>query len=240
MIKCIIIDDQKDAVELLVDHASKRKELNVVATFNDPLLALSYLEENVVELVFIDIKMPNLTGLEFIESMRAKHGNNIPNFILTTGFDEYALPGFEHGATDYLLKPIGEKRFRIAIDRYLSKKLSTSPEAPKDDFFFADLNGKKQKINFTDISFIESAGNYVSVFGDNNLKAVIYNSMNGMQDIVPADNFMRVHKSYIVSIRHINAVKGNTLIMRRNGTEIDVPMGVTFKSNALKKLKIKD
>lgn len=241
MIKCIVIDDQKDAIELLTDHIGKRKELKLIEAFTNPLEAMSFIEINPVDLVFIDIQMPHLNGLEFIESLRAKYGNNIPNFILTTGFDEYALPGFEQGVTDYLLKPIGEKRFRIAMDRYFDRKQQMALEPKKTDYFFADLNGnKKQKINFKDISFIESAGNYVTVFGDNDLKEVIYKSMNAMQDVIPADNFIRVHKSYIVSIDHIHSIKGTTLMMNRNGKTMNIPIGVTYKSMTMRKLKLKE
>lgn len=242
MVKCIVIDDQKDAIELLTDHIKKRKELKLIQTFTNPLEALSFLESHAIDLVFVDIKMPHLNGLEFIESLRAKYGNNLPNFILTTGFDEYALPGFEQGVTDYLLKPIGEKRFRIAMDRFFNQKEKVSIiDIKKNDFFFADLNGNgKQKINFKDISFIESAGNYVTVYGDNDLKEVIYTAMNAIQDIVPAEKFMRVHKSYIISIEHIHAIKGSGLIMSRNGTTMNIPIGVTYKSATLKRLQLKD
>lgn len=240
MINCIAIDDQDVAIKVMVEHISKIPQLNLLKTYTDPIEALSFLETNRIDLVFLDIQMPHIGGLDFIESLRSKQGNLMPEFILTTGHNQYALSGFEQGVADYLLKPIGFKRFKIAIDRLISKKLqSVLSEFPKEDFFFADLNGKKQKINFKEISFIESAGNYVSVFGDNDLKAVIYNSMNGMQEIVPKDNFMRVHKSYIVSINHIHAIKGNAIIVKRNGAEINVPMGSTFRMATLKKLRIK-
>ncbi len=241
MVKCIVIDDQKDAIELLSDHIKGRKELELLETFTNPVKALAFLETNAADLIFIDVQMPHMNGLEFIESLRQKHGNNIPNFILTTGFSEFALPGFEHGVADYLLKPIGIKRFKIAMDRFFSRKLqSSTSETHKNDYFFADVNSKKQKINFKDISYIESAGNYVNVFGDNNLKATVYTSMNAMQDMLPSDNFIRIHKSYVISINHIHAIKGNELTMRRGDTTFVASIGVTYKSATLKRLKIKD
>lgn len=241
MVRCIVIDDQKEAIELLTDHINSRKELVLLGTFTNPLKALTFLETNTADLIFIDVQMPHLNGLEFIESLRDKHGNNIPNFILTTGFDEYALPGFEQGVADYLLKPIGIKRFKIAMDRFFSRRLQApTDETHKNDYFFADVNNKKQKINFKDIAYIESAGNYVNVFGDNNLKATVYTSMNAMQEMLPTDNFMRVHKSYIISINHIHAIKGNELTIKRGEIAFNVPIGVTYKSATLKRLKIKD
>jgi DNA-binding LytR/AlgR family response regulator len=241
MVKCIVIDDQKDAIELLTDHIKNRKELELMGTFTNPLKALIFLEDNSADLIFVDVKMPHMNGLEFIETLRAKHGNNLPNFILTTGFDEYALPGFEQGVADYLLKPIGIKRFKIAMDRFFGRKLQSSVSEPKkNDYFFADVNNKKQKINFKDIAYVESAGNYVNVLGDNNLKATVYTSMNAMQEMLPTDNFMRVHKSYIISINHIHAIKGSELTMKRGEIAFNVPVGVTYKSSTLKRLKIKD
>jgi DNA-binding LytR/AlgR family response regulator len=241
MIKCIVIDDQKDAIELLSDHIKNRKELTLLETFTNPVKALTFLETNNADLIFIDVQMPHMNGLEFIETLRQKHGNNIPNFILTTGFSEFALPGFEQGVADYLLKPIGIKRFKIAMDRFFSRKLqSPISESQKNDYFFADVNNKKQKINFKDIAYVESAGNYVNVLGDNNLKATVYTSMNAMQEMLPTDNFMRVHKSYIISINHIHAIKGSELTMKRGEISFNVPVGVTYKPSTLKRLKIKD
>jgi two-component system LytT family response regulator len=241
MIKCIVIDDQKDAIELLSDHIKSRKELTLLETFTNPVKALTFLESNTADLIFIDVQMPHMNGLEFIESLRQKHGNNIPNFILTTGFSEFALPGFEHGVADYLLKPIGIKRFKIAMDRFFSRKLqSPAIVAQNNDYFFADVNSKKQKINYKEIAYVESAGNYVNVLGNNNLKATVYTSMNAMQEMLPPENFMRVHKSYIISINHIHAIKGNELTMKRGEITFNVPIGVTYKSTTLKRLKIKD
>ncbi len=241
MVKCIVIDDQKDAIELLTHHIENRTDLQLLASFTNPLKALTFLETNSVDLIFVDVQMPNLNGIEFIETLRDKHGSKLPHFMLTTGFHEYALNGFEQGVADYLLKPIGSKRFKIALDRFFSKKQQNEAEAieKRNDYFFADNNGKKQKINYKDVAFFESAGNYVIVYGDNNLKAMIYTSMNGMQEIAPTDNFIRVHKSYIISIDHILAIKGNELIMNKSGVEVLIPIGVTHKAATLKRLKVK-
>ncbi len=242
MIKCIVIDDQKDAIELLTDHINERNELELLQAFNNPLKALEFLENNKVDLIFIDVQMPHLTGLEFIETLRDKHGNGIPNIILTTGFDEYALPGFEHGVVDYLLKPIGNKRFKIAMDRFFSRKLlqPSAAESKNSNYFFADVNGKKQKINWNEVPYIESAGNYVIIYGENNLRVTQYTSMNALQEMVPVENFIRIHKSFIISIDHIHALKGNEITMKKGDEFIHLPIGVTYKSTTLKRLKIKE
>lgn len=241
MIKCIVIDDQKDAIELLTDHIGNCKELYLLQSFTNPLNALSFIENNRIDLIFMDVQMPHLNGLEFIETLRNKRGNNIPYIILTTGFDEYALPGFEHGVVDYLLKPIGNKRFKIAMDRFFSRNLPpVAEESGKSEYFFADVNNKKQKINYKEVSYVESSGNYVIIHGDHNLKAVLYTSMNAMQEMVPQDDFIRIHKSFIISIDHIHAIKGNDVMMNKSQEIVTLPMGVTFKSNALKRLGIKE
>lgn len=241
MVKCIVIDDQKDAIELLTHHIENRNDLELVESFTNPLKALTFLEKNTVDLIFVDVQMPHLNGIEFIETLRDKHGSKLPHFMLTTGFHEYALTGFEQGVADYLLKPIGSKRFKIALDRFFSKRQANEMETieKKNDYFFADNNGKKQKINFKDVAFFESAGNYVIIYGDNNLKAMIYTSMNGIQEFAPVENFIRVHKSYIISINHILAIKGSDLIMNKSGAEVILPIGVTYKAATLKRLKVK-
>ena len=130
MISCIIVDDQIEAIEIIESHVKHKVELTLVKAFTNPLEALSFVEKNKIDLVFIDVQMPHLNGLDFIESLRVKKGSDIPKFILTTGYDEYALSGFEQGAVDYLLKPIGFKRFNIAIDRIIANLPKTETIEP--------------------------------------------------------------------------------------------------------------
>jgi two-component system LytT family response regulator len=240
MVKCIIIDNQKDAVKLLSNQINSTKNLQLLQVFTNPLKALDFLKETTIDLIFIEVKLPYLTGLAFIETIK-KQLVNVPNFILTTDFEKYAFLGFECGVIDYLLKPVKGDRFKISMDRYFKERPSDEPQAiEQHDYFFADSNGMKQKINFKDISFIESAGNYVLIQGDNDLKILIYKSLNAMQEIVPAKKFIRVHKSYIVSINHIQAIRGNELIVKKNDTVVNVLIGKTFKGLTLKKLNIRD
>jgi two-component system LytT family response regulator len=238
MVTCIIIDDQKDAVKLLTNQINSIKKLQLLQAFTSPLKALDFLKKTAIDLVFIEAKLSHLNGLEFIETIK-KQLVNEPNFILTTRCDKYAFLGFEYGVIDYLLKPVGINRFKISMDRYFSRRpLNDSSTIDRGDYFFADSNGVKQKINFKDISFVESAGNYALIYGDNNLKMLIYKSLNAIQEILPAKNFIRVHKSYIVSVNHIQAIKGNELIVQRNGTMVNISIGRTFKRFILKKLNI--
>ena len=238
MITCIIIDDQEEAIGIIADHVANKQELKLVKTFTNPLEAMQFVEKNKIDLVFIDIQMPHLNGLDFIETLRSKNGANIPKFIFTTGYNEYALSGFEHGVSDYLLKPIGFKRFNIAIDRLLSNWVKPVTSAtPTNDFFFADVDGKKMKINFKDVAYIESSGNYITVFG-NNLKVLLYKSLSSIQEVLSPEDFVRVHKSYIVSIHYIDAIKGNEIFLKIDGKSKDIPIGATYKDAILAKLRI--
>ena len=238
MISCIIIDDQQEAIDIIRDHVSNKPELSLVKTFLNPLEALRFLEVTAIDVVFADVQMPHLNGLDLIESLREKKGNAIPKFIFTTGHNQFALPGFEQGVTDYLLKPIGFKRFNTAVDRLLANLSKPTPPTTSDpDFFFAEANGKKVKINFKDIAYIESAGNYITLAGPK-LKLLIYKSMNGMQEILPSETFLRVHKSYIVSVNFIEAMRGNELILNIEGKPQELPIGATFKEALLTKLRI--
>lgn len=238
MIKCIVIDDQIEAIEVLTYHIEQKMEFDLVGKFTNPLDAIVFLENNKIDLVFIDIQMPHLNGIEFIESMRAKKGTDVPKFIFTTGSNDFALSGYEHGVSDYLLKPIGFKRFNISVDRLLTdlKKNNLASEIAKD-FFFADVDGKKVKITTKDIAYIEGSGNYVTVYG-NNLKLLLYKSLGGMQEILDSEIFVRTHKSYMVSIDYIEALKGNQLSLRFDNTAKQIPIGATFKDSILKKLRI--
>jgi DNA-binding LytR/AlgR family response regulator len=239
MINCIIIDDQKEAIEILTSHVKNKAELNLLGAFTNPLEALIFIENNKVDLVFIDVQMPHLNGLDFIETIRLKNGNNIPKFILVTGYDKYAIEGFEAGVIDYLMKPISYKRFNISVDRAISNFFGndTKNNSTNTDFFFAEYNGKKIKINYSDIAYIEAGGNYITLFWDN-IKILLYRSLSSMQEILPATDFIRIHKSYIVSISHIEAIKGNEIYLKLGNANTNLPIGAAYKDNLLSVLNI--
>jgi DNA-binding LytR/AlgR family response regulator len=235
MINDVIIDDQQGSIDVLVNHISKKNEISLAETFTNPLEALQFLERNRIDLVFIDMQMPHLTGLELIENLRLKKGNDIPKFIFTTGFNEYALDCFNQGVKDYLVKPIGFNRFNIAIDRII-EDLKPKSNLEKE-FFFADTNGAKIKINFKDIIYIEGLGNYVNVIG-NQLKFSIHRSLNSVLEILPGEQFVRVHKSFIVSIPFVHGVKGSELTFLVDTKEKKIPIGPTYKDVIFKRLGV--
>ncbi len=236
MITCIIIDDQIEAIEIIERHIKNKPELTLIKTFLNPIEALRYLGEAKIDIVFIDVQMPHINGLDFIESLRAKKGSDLPKFVLITGYDKYALSGFEQGVVDYLLKPVGFKRFNIAIDRIISAlPKAEKKDSIKVDFFFAEVNGQKIKLRFDDIAYIEGSGNYITVFGIN-IKAIFYQSLSGITEQMQSGNFIRVHKSYIVSIKYISAIKGNEIFIVYNETKTTIPIGATFKESLMSAL----
>jgi two-component system, LytTR family, response regulator len=239
MINCIIIDDQKEAIEVIESHLKSKIEFSLNASFIKPLEALSYLEKNEIDLVFIDIQMPQLTGIEFIETLRLKGINFMPKFIFVTGFSNYAIDGFEQGVVDFLLKPVTFKRFNIAMDRFIAQwNEKPSASSPQTDYFFVEVQGQKQKIKFADITYIESAGNYITIFKSDE-RLTIYQSLYSIKSILDSQNFMQVHKSYIINLNHIESVKGLDLFVKYKSETQSVPMSNTYKDQILKRLGIK-
>jgi two-component system, LytTR family, response regulator len=220
MINCIIIDDQKEAIEVIESHLKSKIEFSLNASFIKPLEALSYLEKNEIDLVFIDIQMP-------------------PKFIFVTGFSNYAIDGFEQGVVDFLLKPVTFKRFNIAMDRFIAQwNEKPSASSPQTDYFFVEVQGQKQKIKFADITYIESAGNYITIFKSDE-RLTIYQSLYSIKSILDSQNFMQVHKSYIINLNHIESVKGLDLFVKYKSETQSVPMSNTYKDQILKRLGIK-
>ena len=237
MYSCIIVDDQTEAVNLIRDHVLKIPQLSIQLMTTDSIAALAFLDKSKPDIIFLDIEMPGITGIEFIRNIKAKWGNDIPKIVLTTGYTDYAVSGYEHGVADYLLKPITFSRFKMCTDRILSDLDMRSANTEKPTFFFAEDEGKKIKINFDDIVLIKGEGNYVDIFYAEN-KKLVYKSLTAMQELLPCDKFIRIHKSYIVAISKIQSLVSNEIIVKWKDKEFNVPVGSTFKDNVLKQLGI--
>lgn len=230
----MVVDDQRQSKELVEDHIKAIPALELKFASTDPIQALNFLDTEKVDCIFLDIAMPSLSGMEFIEALKARYGVAMPRIILITGYDQYALSGYDHGVFDYLLKPVTFKRFKISIDRLMATFGKT---LPVHDFFFTDVDGVKVKINYNDVVWIEGAGNYVSIITAER-KMMSYRSMQDISQILPEDKFIRVHKSFIVSLRHIQAVRGNEVILSLDQKQQNIPIGVTYKEKLLKTLRI--
>jgi two-component system, LytTR family, response regulator len=236
MLKCIAVDDEPLALGLLADNISKVPFLELVAQCGDAFEATRALQEKEVDLIFMDIQMPGLTGLQFIQSLPKR-----PMVILVTAYKKFAPEGFDLNVVDYLVKPVSMDRFLKAC--YKAQELHqlkatagspspASPAASAPEFFFVNVDYSLVKVLFADIIWVEGSGDYVKVHLKSTPKPLLVR-MSGrlLEAELPADKFLRIHKSYIVSIASITAVRKNSVFIR----EMELPVGETYR-DALRQL----
>lgn len=230
--KCIIVDDEPLAIDLIVAYLERMGDLEIVATTNSPIEAISLIQNTEVDLVFLDIQMPNITGLELVKAIP-----NLPQFIFTTAYPQYALDGFELNATDYLVKPIAFPRFVKAVSRAselhdLKSKEPIELQTP-DEFIFVKSEYENIKINTADILYIEGLKDYIKIHIANSAKSVLtLMSFKAILEKLPKKNFLRIHRSYIVNIEHVRSHQKNKLIV--NNTRL--PISDAFKLDTLNRL----
>ncbi len=234
---CIVVDDQEEAINLIKDHINKIPQLALMYASTKSIDVLAFLDSNKPDIMFLDIQMPEFTGIDLIENMKERWGHNIPHVVLTTGHIDYTLSGYELGVSDYILKPVTFKRFKKSVDRILNDLDKQRTAEPIHNFFFADVDGKKVKIDFNDILYIEAARNYIIIVMEEN-KHIIYKSMNSIMEILPKDIFIRIHKSYIMAIDKIESVRGSEILIERKNKKVNIPIGITYKKGVLKALNI--
>jgi two-component system LytT family response regulator len=238
MITCIIVDDEQPAIDVLEHYVKQIPSLELLASFTNPLQALQLLNERPVDLLFLDIQMPEISGIDLIRAIRGRS-----KVILTTAYSEFVSEGFELEVADYLLKPVPFPRFLKAIQRV--QQLQDEPAAPghapedndaADDYFFVktELKGKMLKINFKDIDYIEGMKNYVAIHHDGTRTVALLN-MKDLEDRLPARYFMRIHRSYIIALEKIVAIEGNTVFLRK--VREGILLGETYKTAFLERMK---
>ncbi|CAN5806603.1 LytTR family DNA-binding domain-containing protein [soil metagenome] len=215
MLRCIAIDDEPLALELLVDNISKVPFLELVAECSNPLEALKVMQEQRVDLVFLDIQMPGLTGLQFIQSLAEK-----PMFILITAYEKYALDGYTLDVLDYLVKPVSLDRFIKACNKAREmhqlkiRGNDSNGNTPKADYFFVNVDYKLLKVVFADITFIEGLKDYIKIHLKSTSRPIITRlSMKSVEEQLPSAEFIRIHKSYIVSVTHVTAIMKNSIFI---------------------------
>ncbi|TRX54881.1 response regulator transcription factor [Fulvivirga sp. M361] len=209
--KCLIVDDEHIARKILSDYVSKVPELELVASCNSALKALNHIKSDRIDVLFLDIQMPDLTGLDFLKILP-----NRPATILTTAYSEYAVQSYELDVVDYLLKPIDFDRFYKAITKVISLKDarveyhsdSTSPQ--HTDKLFIKADNKIIKVAFHEIVVIQGQGPYVQIITVDGRKIMSLQSMSKLEELLPA-NFYRIHRSHIVNIDHIDSIDGNMI-----------------------------
>lgn len=232
MIRCVIIDDEPLAIEVIKSHLGQLKDLSLVATFNNPVEALNTIKSENIDLLFLDIEMPLLTGIDFLKTM-----SNAPKVIFTTAYRHYALEGYELNVIDYLLKPIAFNRFFQAINKYKAQvKLpeSKEPVAQNDilnDHIYVNANKKFIKIRFEEILYIESIKDYVRIHLASN-SVVTKDTISSYEDKLPSQ-FLRIHRSFIVNTKKLTAF---TKVDVEIG-EKEIPIGASYKEKVLLFLK---
>jgi DNA-binding LytR/AlgR family response regulator len=233
MIRCIIVDDEPLARQLLESYLDQLPNLTCTAICQNALQAFSVLHEQPVDLMFLDIQMPGITGLNFLKSIK-----NPPKVIFTTAFIDYAVEAFELEAVDYLLKPITFERFIKAVQKVSSKKeepAESSLKANGSPYIFLKVSKRLIKIDHADIIYAEGLGDYLKVYTAAQTFTT-YMTMGKLEALLPTYKFTRIHRSTIINLERIQYVEGNFVRINNN----DLPIGLTYKENLLQKLKNKE
>lgn len=234
--KCLIIDDEPLARDLMRSHIEKLENFEIVAECGDAMKALQELRNHSIDLMFMDIQMPQITGIEFLKTLK-----NPPKVIITTAYREYALDGFELDVVDYLLKPITFERFLKSINKFYQANIEesqavnqvTSSKPVEDAFIYVKENKKVIKVHLNEILYVEGLSEYVQIYTENK-KIITKTSMNNMAEKLPETGFMRIHKSFIVSLTKIEAYTSNSIEVP--GKEL--PIGRSYKSSVIEALQV--
>ena len=232
MIKAIIVDDEPLAQDVLETYIEKMPDLELVKKCGNAFEANEVLKEENIDLMFLDIQMPQLTGVEFLKSLA-----NPPVVIFTTAYPDYAVEGFELNAIDYLLKPISLERFMKAVNKASEMIKVRKGENQNDDsdgkeFFFVKADKKLIKCNYDDILYIEGLKDYVIIRQENS-RIITLQTMKSLEAKLPSDKFKRIHRSYIVNIDRIKAIVGNMVEVQEKGQAKHIPIGKNYRDDLL-------
>lgn len=236
MIRCLVVDDEPLALDIIADYIAKVPELTLSATTTNAIEGIGLVQQGLIDLVFLDVQMPELTGMQFLKIINGKC-----DVILTTAYPQYALEGYELNVIDYLLKPIAFDRFYKSIQKVINQKINgypkTSPmEVPPavsktNDFIFVKTEHKIQRIDYNDILYIEGLKDYISIFTYNE-RVIILQNMKKMEDTLPEERFIRVHKSYIVAIEKIESIERGRISLK----DKRIPIGDTYREAFFKRI----
>jgi len=238
MINCLLVDDEQHAIDVLMHYIGQTPYLHLVKATTSPIEGLQVMNTEKIDLVFLDIQMPEMSGMDFARTIMGKS-----KIIFTTAYNEFAADGYDLEVVDYLLKPVPLPRFLKAVQRALnlitsSVAVSSKEEHLDDDYIFikTEFKGKMVKINLKDIDYVEGMKNYVAIY-HNGQKTMALLNMKDMEERLPKKHFMRVHRSFIVSVSNITAVEGN-LIRLKNAKE-SIMLGETYKPGFYEIMKAK-
>ncbi|NQV75959.1 MAG: response regulator transcription factor [Bacteroidetes bacterium] len=234
MIRCLVVDDEPLALDILEDYISKVPFLTLVKTTTSAIEGLSLVQSDAIDLVFLDVQMPELTGIQFLKIINGKC-----DVILTTAYSQYALDGYELDVVDYLLKPIAFDRFYKAAQKVLQSSGNTNSSAPEvlsvqknHDFIFVKTEHKIQKIYLDDILYIEGLKDYISIFTRSE-RVITLQNLKKMEESLPSKSFIRVHKSYIIALGKIESIERSRIQI---GEKI-IPIGDTYREYFFKQIE---
>jgi two-component system LytT family response regulator len=225
MITAIAIDDEPKAIEVIKFHTSKMENLDLIAHFYQPKEAIAFLKQNPVDLIFLDINMPNMSGLEMLGALRLK-----PNVIFTTAYADFALESYSYDAIDYLLKPFEFDRFQIAVQKAEER---ISFQKNQNPFFFIKDGFKNIKIQFDEILYIKGSGNYLDIV----LKEKMYSPRMTFIELIeklPSSEFVRIHQSYIVNVNTIDKIENNHVYLEKH----EIPISGSYRELFFKRLNL--
>src|SRR5262245_32963516 len=231
MIRCIAVDDEPLALELLEDNISKVPYLQLIASCSNAIEALKVLQQQKIDLIFLDIQMPGLTGLQFIQSMTEK-----PMIILITAYEKYALEGFNLDVLDYLVKPVSLERFVKACNKaWELHQLRSKPTETSDkrltDYIFVNADYSLLKVVMDDIMWVEGLKDYIKIHLKSSSKAVITRmTMKSIEDMLPPSRFIRIHKSYIAAMSFITSVRKSSVMIG----PVELPVSETYQDGLIK------
>ena len=236
MIKCVIVDDEPWAVDLLVSYIKKTDFLSLSLATSSPLEALRYIANQSVDLIFLDINMPEMTGIQVMEILSKK-----VLIIISSAYPQYAVNSYEYNVIDYLLKPIEFNRFlkgAVKVDNALNKlalekdKSNLEESIFKREFLFIKTDGKLIRVNYDEILYVEGKRDYISIATKTD-KLISLDTLANMETILPTSTFIRIHKSFIIALDKIDYIQGNRVCLKNDF----LPIGETYKSTLLKVIK---
>lgn len=226
-IKCVIIDDEPLAIKVVENHLKEFQNFEIINTFNNPLEAIPLLEKGDINVLFLDINMPKMNGLDFAKTLNSK-----TKIIITTAYREYAVESFDLNVLDYLVKPIPFNRFLKTINKitqqiYLQKGMIKEEESGNDSFIFLKVDKKLVKIMFEQILYIESLKDYIKVFTTTD-SYLVHKSLTSITEELPENNFIRIHRSFAIAIDKVKSIEGNLVEI---GTT-KIPIGRKYVNHA--------
>lgn len=239
-IKTVIIDDEPLAIDVIKNYCDTVDDIEVLSCFTNPVQAMGFINSNAVDLIFLDIEMPLLTGLEFIDTLK-----NRPQFIFTTAYPQFAINGFELEALDYLIKPISYIRFLKSVNKVTALSKNDIPavvnpsvfnnnDRSEDPFLFVKAEHESVKIVIGEIKYIEGLKDYLKINLNNGKYVLTLSNFKNLMDKLPEKTFMRVHNSYIVNLNYINSVQRNRIVIDASR----IPISESYKKLFFERIKI--